>query len=80
MNPTRSLPKNIPISFTEKDVLIAETTLPLPQEKPVTLMGKASPLYNREDESSVRSSRSATLPNGNRQRYIASFLWIFWAS
>ncbi len=32
----------------EKDILIAETTLPRPKGKAVTLVGKASPLYNRQ--------------------------------
>ncbi len=32
----------------KKDILIADTTLPRPMGKPLTLMGKASPLYNRE--------------------------------
>jgi len=31
----------------EKDILIAETSLPRPKGKPAILMGKASPLYNR---------------------------------
>ncbi|MGA8778342.1 PAS domain S-box protein [Methanoregula sp.] len=45
-----------------KDVLIAETTLPRPQGKPVTLMGKASPLYNRQDEviGAIESIRDLT--------------------
>jgi len=34
--------------FHEKDILIADTTLPRPRGKTVTLMGKASPLYDRE--------------------------------
>ncbi len=32
----------------DKDVLIADTTLPRPMGKHLTLLGKASPLYNRE--------------------------------
>jgi PAS domain S-box-containing protein len=32
----------------EKDVLIADTSLPRPRGIPATLMGKASPLYDRE--------------------------------
>ena len=33
-----------------KDTLIADTTLPHPRGKPLTLMGKAGPLYNRQGE------------------------------
>ncbi len=32
----------------DKDILIADTTQPRPKGKQITLMGKASPLYNRE--------------------------------
>jgi len=39
--------KNYAHILHEGDVLIADTTLPRPQGKSVTLMGKASPLYNR---------------------------------
>jgi PAS domain S-box-containing protein len=36
--------------FHEKDILIADTTLPHPKGKQLTLMGKASPLYDRQGE------------------------------
>jgi PAS domain S-box-containing protein len=46
----------------KKDILIADTTLPLPKGKPVTLMGKASPLYNRQGEvvGAIESIRDIT--------------------
>ena len=46
----------------EKNVLIAQTTLPRPKGKPVTLMGKASPLYNRQGEiiGAIESIRDIT--------------------
>ena len=46
----------------KKDVLIADTTLPHPNGKPVTLMGKASPLYNRQGEiiGAIESIRDIT--------------------
>ncbi len=46
----------------EKDVLIAETTLPHPKGKSVILMGKASPLYNRRGEivGAIESIRDIT--------------------
>ena len=46
----------------EKNVLIAETTLPQPKGKPVTLMGKASPLYNQQGEiiGAIESIRDIT--------------------
>jgi PAS domain S-box-containing protein len=34
----------------KKDILIADTALPRPKGKPLTLMGKASPLYNQQGE------------------------------
>ena len=45
-----------------EDTLIAETTLPRPKGKPVTLMGKASPLYNRKGEivGAIESIRDIT--------------------
>ncbi len=46
----------------DKDILIADTTLPLLKGKPVTLMGKASPLYNRQGEivGAIESIRDIT--------------------
>jgi len=46
----------------EKDVLIAETTLPHPKGNSVILMGKASPLYNRQGEiiGAIESIRDIT--------------------
>lgn len=46
----------------EKDVLIADTTLPLPRGKTSTLMGKASPLYNQLGEivGAIESIRDIT--------------------
>jgi PAS domain S-box-containing protein len=45
-----------------KDILIAETTIPLPHGKTITLMGKASPLYNRQGEivGAIESIRDIT--------------------
>ena len=46
----------------EKDILIADTTLPHPKGKPVTLMGNASPLYNRQGKivGAIESIRDIT--------------------
>jgi PAS domain S-box-containing protein len=46
----------------EKDTLIADTTLPHPKGNPVTLMGKAGPLYNRQGEivGAIESIRDIT--------------------
>jgi PAS domain S-box-containing protein len=46
----------------EKDILIADTTIPLPDGKTITLMGKASPLYNRHGEviGAIESIRDIT--------------------
>jgi len=46
----------------QKDVLIADTTLPLLKGRPVTLMVKASPLYNREGKiaGAIESIRDIT--------------------
>jgi len=46
----------------EKDTLIAETTLPRPRKREVTLMGKASPLYNSQGEivGAIESIRDIT--------------------
>ncbi|HEX3001812.1 MAG TPA: PAS domain S-box protein, partial [Methanoregula sp.] len=46
----------------EKDILIADTTLPRPKGKAVTLMGKASPLYNRQGKvvGAIESIRDIT--------------------
>ncbi len=48
--------------FHEKDILIADTTLPRPMGRMVTLMGKASPLYNRQGEivGAIESIRDIT--------------------
>lgn len=48
--------------FHDKDILIAETSLPRPQGRVVTLMGKASPLYNRQGEmvGAIESIRDIT--------------------
>jgi PAS domain S-box-containing protein len=45
-----------------KDILIADTSLPRPKGKPLTLMGKASPLYNRQGEiiGAIESIRDIT--------------------
>jgi PAS domain S-box-containing protein len=46
----------------EKGILIADTSLPRPKGKPVVLMGKASPLYNRQGEmiGAIESIRDIT--------------------
>jgi len=46
----------------EKGILIGETTLPRPRGREVILMGKASPLYNREGElvGAIESIRDIT--------------------
>jgi PAS domain S-box-containing protein len=46
----------------EKDVLVAETDLPRPLGKQLTLMGKASPLYDRQGEvaGAIESIRDIT--------------------
>ena len=46
----------------KKDTLIADTTVPLLKGKPVTLMGMASPLYNRQGEviGAIESIRDIT--------------------
>ena len=46
----------------EKDILIAETDLPRPLGKQLTLMGKASPLYDRQGEiaGAIESIRDIT--------------------
>jgi PAS domain S-box-containing protein len=45
--PDEEIEKNYAHIVHEKDMLIAETMLPRPKGRTVTLMGKASPLYNR---------------------------------
>ncbi|MDD1719450.1 MAG: PAS domain S-box protein, partial [Methanoregulaceae archaeon] len=54
--------KNYEHIIREKDVLIADTTLPRPQGRLVTLVGKASPLYNRQGEivGAIESIRDIT--------------------
>ncbi len=44
--PNEIIEKNYTHIFHEKDILIADTTLPRPRGMKATLMGKASPLYN----------------------------------
>ncbi|OPY32807.1 MAG: sensory histidine kinase AtoS [Methanoregula sp. PtaU1.Bin006] len=46
----------------DKDILIADTSFPRPRGRTVTLMGKASPLYNREGEivGAIESIRDIT--------------------
>ncbi|MFA4861472.1 PAS domain S-box protein [Methanoregula sp.] len=46
----------------EKGILIADTTLPRPKGRPVMLLGKASPLYNRQGEmvGAIESIRDIT--------------------
>jgi PAS domain S-box-containing protein len=46
----------------DKDILIADTTIPLPDGKTITIMGKASPLYNRHGEviGAIESIRDIT--------------------
>ena len=48
--------------FHDKGILIADTTLPRPMGRIVTLMGKASPLYNRQGEivGAIESIRDMT--------------------
>ncbi|NMB78136.1 MAG: PAS domain S-box protein, partial [Methanomicrobiales archaeon] len=48
--------------FHEKDTLIAETSLPRPKGQPKILMGKASPLYDRQGEvvGAIESIRDIT--------------------
>jgi len=47
----------------DKDILIAETSFPRPKGRTVTLMGKASPLYNRSGEivGAIESIRDITV-------------------
>jgi PAS domain S-box-containing protein len=54
--------KNYEHVSREKDALIADTTLPRPQGKTVTLMGKASPLYDRRGDiaGAIESIRDMT--------------------
>jgi PAS domain S-box-containing protein len=46
----------------DKDILIADTTIPLPDGKTITIMGKTSPLYNRHGEviGAIESIRDIT--------------------
>jgi PAS domain S-box-containing protein len=54
----------------EKNVLIADTSLPQPKGKPLTLMGKASPLYNRQGEiiGAIESIRDITQMKNAEER------------
>ena len=54
--------KNYAHIIHEKDSLIADTTLPVLKGKPVTLMGKASPLFNRHGKviGAIESIRDIT--------------------
>ena len=53
-----------------KDILIADTSLPRPKGNPVTLMGKASPLYNRQGEiiGAIESIRDITEMKKSEER------------
>ncbi len=60
--PDDFIAKNYAHIVHEKDQLIADTTLPRPQGRIVTLMGKASPLYDRQGEviGAIESIRDIT--------------------
>jgi len=60
--PNDVIAKNYAHIRHEKDILIADTTLPRPMGRAVTLMGKASPLYNRQGEviGAIESIRDIT--------------------
>ena len=60
--PDDVIAKNYAHIIHEKDILIAETSLPRPKGNIVTLMGKASPLYNRKGEivGSIESIRDVS--------------------
>jgi PAS domain S-box-containing protein len=46
--PDETIARNYAHILREKDSLIADTTLPRPRGRPLTLLGKASPLYDRQ--------------------------------
>jgi PAS domain S-box-containing protein len=60
--PEEDISKNYKGIIREKDVLIAETDLPQPKGMRKVLMGKASPLYNKENEiiGAIESIRDIT--------------------
>ena len=60
--PDEVITKNYSNVFRDRNTLIADTALPHPMGKPVTLMGKASPLYNRQGEvvGAIESIRDIT--------------------
>ncbi|HVP94742.1 MAG TPA: PAS domain S-box protein [Methanoregulaceae archaeon] len=60
--PDDAIAKNYARITREKGTLIAETSLPHPKGKPLILMGKASPLYNRQGEivGAIESIRDIT--------------------
>jgi len=60
--PDEKIEKNYAHIIHEKNILIADTTLPRPMGRTVTLMGKASPLYNRQGEivGAIESIRDIT--------------------
>ncbi len=60
--PDEIIAQNYAHIFHDKDILIADTTLPRPKGRTVTLMGKASPLYNRQGEivGAIESIRDVT--------------------
>jgi PAS domain S-box-containing protein len=60
--PDEQIEKNYAHIVHEKDMLVADTTLPRPKGRTVTLIGKASPLYNRQGEivGAIESIRDIT--------------------
>jgi len=62
LEPDRNIYRDYAHIIREKDTLIAETSVPRPKGKQVTLLGKASPLYNREGEivGAIESIRDIT--------------------
>ncbi|MDD1684976.1 MAG: PAS domain S-box protein, partial [Methanoregula sp.] len=59
----------------ENEILIAETDLPRPRGKSLTLMGKASPLYNREGEvaGAIESIRDITARKQEEEELRAAY-------
>jgi len=62
----------------DKNFLIADTTLPRPKGKSITLMGKASPLYNRHGEivGAIESIRDITEMKNTEDKLRASYAQI----
>ncbi|WP_321506208.1 PAS domain S-box protein [uncultured Methanoregula sp.] len=60
--PDEYIARNYAHIIHDKDILIADTTLPRPKGKPAILFGKASPLYNRQGETvgAIESIRDIT--------------------